>query len=52
MAQTIGNMGPLAVRMAKKAINEGYEVGLKTGRFLIELKNNEFIRFGNRKTVL
>ena len=31
IAELIGKNGPIAVRMAKKAINEGYEVGLKTG---------------------
>ena len=31
IAQQIGKNGPIAVRMAKKAINEGYETGLKAG---------------------
>ena len=31
IAQQIGKNGPIAVRMAKKAISEGYETGLKAG---------------------
>lgn len=31
IAHKIAKNGPLAVRMAKKAINEGYEMGLKSG---------------------
>lgn len=34
IAQRIAKNGPLAVRMAKKAINEGYETGLKSGFLL------------------
>jgi len=32
IAKAIGKNGPLAVRMAKKAINEGYETALKSGQ--------------------
>lgn len=37
IAQKIGKNGPIAVRMAKKAISEGYEIGLKAGLFIFPM---------------
>lgn len=46
IAQIIGKNGPLAVRMAKKAISEGYEIGLKAGK-LKTFINLRLLRLGN-----
>lgn len=47
ITQVICKNGPLAIRMAKKAINEGYETNLKTGLLIIITEIN--LKYNSKK---